>query len=94
MSQPYRDRAEHASAWLLVRLNRVPLWLPLVAVLAVALGGLLLRGPVAAGLLGVLAAVLAWLGFLSWPRLPLAGRLLRLLAVGLVVLLAVLRYRA
>jgi uncharacterized protein DUF6703 len=76
------------SAMPLVFLHQLPRWvLPLVLV-ALLLAGMLGTGWVGALALIVLAALLAWLAYLSWPTTPLAGRLLRAGAFILLVLLA------
>jgi hypothetical protein len=76
------------SAAPLVFLHQLPRWvLPLVLV-ALLLAGMLGTGWVGAAALILLAALLAWLAYLSWPATPLPGRLLRVGAFILLVLLA------
>ena len=70
-------------------LGGLPRWLPLVAVAALMVGGLLLGGPPGAALLAVVAAVAGWLAVLSWDHTAPAGRLLRVLAIAVVVAVAV-----
>jgi hypothetical protein len=74
-------------AWLATR----PRWMPFLVVLVLLLGGLF--GPPALGvpLLVVLAALLAWLTYLAWPRLPAGGRLARLAVLVLALGAAVQR---
>ncbi len=89
---PVRAAVESRSAPVLLRLRRAPRWLvPLVPV-ALLLAGL--AGPPIAGgcALVVLAGVLGWLGYLSWPSLAFAGRLLRLTALLVLLGLAALRF--
>lgn len=74
------------SAVPLVFLSRLPRW-----ILPVLLAALLVAALAAEGWVGVvptvvLAAVLGWLAFLSWPSLNLPARLLRV--AGLVLLAA------
>ena len=79
---------EQRSAALLVFLSRLPRWVPLVVLGALMLTGLAVGGPVGAAALCVVAAFVAWLGYLSWPRLAGAGRLGRAAAVLLLLALA------
>lgn len=57
------------------------------AVLLVA--GLAVRGPAGTAALVVLAVFLGWIGYLSWPKINAQGKLLRILAVGVVLCLTV-----
>ena len=90
MSEPFRRRVEQRSTLLLARVGSLPTWFPLVVVLGLTLAGLLIRGPVGALLLAVLALLLGWLAYLGWPALKPNGRLVRV-AVVIVVLAAAVR---
>lgn len=79
---------ERLSGPLLVQLSRVPRWMLLVAVLALTVGGLLLENALGGILLLLLALFLAWLAVVGWSLLTPVGRMLRLLAIGLVVYVA------
>ncbi|MGI8627983.1 MAG: DUF6703 family protein [Geodermatophilaceae bacterium] len=79
-----RDRLERRSLPVLLALRRVPQWAMFLVVLGCVVGGLLLTGPPAAALLGVVSVLLVWLLALAWPRLTEAQRLLRGLTVVLV----------
>ena len=79
-----RDRLERRSVPLLLALRRVPPWAMFLVVLGCVVGGLLLTGPLAAALLGVVSIFLAWLLVLAWPRLTDGQRLMRGLTVALV----------
>jgi Family of unknown function (DUF6703) len=92
MPEQFRRRVEQRSALVLARVGRLPTWMPLVIVLALTLGGLLIRGPVGALLLTVLAVLLAWLAYLGWPALRPGGRFARVLALALVVAAAVFQF--
>ena len=72
----------------LVYLRHLPRWAPPVVLAALMLTGLAVRGPVGAAALCLVAAFLAWLAYLSWPRLAGAGRLGRIAAVALLLALA------
>ena len=85
---PARRSLEQRSAVVLVYLGRLPRWIAPLAVAAFLVAGLAVRGPVGAAALCVVAAFVAWLGYLSWPRLAGAGRLGRVAAVLLLLALA------
>jgi hypothetical protein len=59
--------------------------------LALALTGLLVHGPIGFAALAVVAIFLGWLALLSWPVLKPAARALRVLAVGVVAAAAVVQ---
>jgi hypothetical protein len=92
MTQPFRRKLEQRSAVVLSRLSRLPVWLPLVAVLVLTVVGLLVRGPVGALLLLVLTALAGWLCYLSWPTLAGNARAVRLLVLAILVVLAIRQY--
>jgi hypothetical protein len=83
-----RRSVEQRSAVLLVYLGRLPRWVPMIALAAVMVAGLVVRGPVGAAALCLVAAFVAWLGYLSWPRLAGAGRFGRVVVVALLLALA------
>jgi len=62
-----------------------------VLVVALLVTGLAVAGWAGAIALFSLAGVLGWLAAVSWPRLSAQGRALRVLAVGVLVALAVIR---
>jgi O-antigen ligase len=86
-----RRAVEQRSAAVLIYLRQLPRWLPPVVLAALLVAGLAVRGPVGAAALCVVAAFLAWLGYLSWPRLAGPGRLGRVAAVALLLGLAALQ---
>ncbi len=63
-------------------LSRLPTWLLPAVVVALVLVGLFGSAAVGVPALAVVAVLLGWLGYLSWPALPSGGRVLR---VGVVV---------
>jgi uncharacterized protein DUF6703 len=83
-----RRRVERWSATPLVFLHQLPRWLLPVVLVALLLAGMLGTGWVGAAALLVLAALLGWLAYLSWPSTPPQGRLLRLAAFVVLILLA------
>jgi hypothetical protein len=86
-----RRSVEQRSAVFLVYLSRLPRWVPLIGVAAFLVAGLAVRGPIGAAALCVVAAFLAWLGYLSWPRLAAGGRIARVATVLLVLAVAALQ---
>jgi len=64
---------------------------PLILVIFL-IAGLAVRGPAGAAALCVVAAVLAWLAAISWPRLSSGGRFGRIVVV--VAMLAIAGYQA
>ena len=86
-----RKALERASTPLLLRLHRLPPWLVPLIMLALALTGLFVHGPVGFAALAVVAIFVGWLALLSWPVLTPAARALRLLAVGVVAAAAVVQ---
>jgi len=73
-------------------LHQLPTWVAPAVLVALLIAGLAMRGPAAAIALCGVAAVLAWLAAISWPRLATGGRVGRALAVAAV--LAVAAYQA
>jgi hypothetical protein len=90
-TSPLRARITKASYPYVARLHAMPkLTLPLVTVVLVAIGALA-PAVVAVPTLVLLAVLLAWLGFLSWPIVGPASRALRVFAVLVAVLFAISR---
>jgi len=84
-----RESIERASLPVLTRLSRLPRVLPFLGMLILLVAGGLVGGPAGFVLTGIAACFVAWLLYLSWPRLTPTERLMRaavvLLAVGLAV---------
>ncbi|MHB1432576.1 MAG: DUF6703 family protein, partial [Streptosporangiaceae bacterium] len=86
-----RQSLERRSAVTLLWLHQLPVWvLPVVLVVFLAVG-VSVGGVIGAIALAVVAAVLLWLAAVSWPRLSLTGRLIRVLTIAVVLGVAVLR---
>lgn len=89
-----RIKVEHLSDPLVQRLARVPGALVIGVLVLLVVAGALLRGPVGAVLIGVVALVHGWGIYLAWPRLSALERQMRLsvfmlvLAVGVVSLMS------
>ena len=81
-----RHAVERRSAPVLLWLSARPKLLLPGAVLALLIGGLAAPAPVGPALLLVLAGVLLWLSYLSWPVLDASARLLRCAMLALVVI--------
>ncbi len=84
---------ERISAPWLVRLSRIPRWLFLIVLGSVLFAGLYLDSALGGALLLVLALFLAWLASVGWSHVSPLGRVLRLLTVGLLVYVAVDKFR-
>ena len=89
---PFRHAVERRSAVLLVFLHRLPRAVPGLLVLALVAVGLIAPPVVSGVALLVVAALLVWLVFLSWPGVPAVGRAVRLVVVALVVGYALTRF--
>ena len=77
MPNPLRRRIEQASVPALERLAKLPVWLPFVALLGLILVGGFLGGPVGWAMVAVALVFVAWLLYLSWPRLTGTERVMR-----------------
>ncbi len=87
-ARPARRSVERASARPLAFLYQLPAWLPPLLAVALLIAGLAVRGPAGAVALAAMAAVLAWLAFVSWPQASGGARLGRVLAIAAVLALA------
>lgn len=70
---------------LLLRLSRLPRLLVPAVVLALTVTGLAAPPWIGVPCLLLVVAFVGWLATLSWPVLPAAGRVLRLLTAGLLL---------
>ncbi|TDD80806.1 hypothetical protein E1293_19885 [Actinomadura darangshiensis] len=80
-----RAAVERRSAAPVVFLHRMPRWVLLVAVFVLLVIGMAGSGWVAAAGLLVLAVALAWFAYLNWPALDGSGRILRIVALAILV---------
>jgi hypothetical protein len=87
-----RQATERRSAKLLIFLHQLPTWVAPLVLVVFLVAGLAVRGPAGAVALCVVAAVLAWLAAMSWPRLSSGGRFSRIVAVA--AMLAIAGYQA
>ena len=86
----FRSRVEHASVPLVARLNRVPRAAAFFTVLALLVAGVLVPR-VGFVFTLVVALVVAWLLFLTWPRLTRPERLGRIAVLFLVAAVGVVQ---
>ena len=84
-----RGAAERLSSPVLVWLSRKPVWLLPVVTVALLVGGLAAPPVVGAPVLMLLAALVGWLSYLSWPVVQGPQRVLRVATAGLLVAAAV-----
>ncbi len=82
---------EQRSATTLLWMHQLPRWVAPVLAVALLVAGLAMHGWAGGIALFGLAVVLAWLAAISWPRLTGAGRLLRIVVIGLVIAAGVIR---
>jgi hypothetical protein len=88
---PLRQRITKVSYPYVAKLHSMPkLTLPAIT-LVLALAGVFAPVPVAIPALILLALLLSWLGFLSWPVVTTGPRLLRIFSILVILLFAVSR---
>jgi hypothetical protein len=86
-----RRAVERRSAPILLMAHQLPRWLVPAALAILLVAGLALPGLAGVVALAVLAVILGWFAYLSWPVVSGQGRLLRAAAIMAVLLLAVIR---
>ncbi len=91
MPNTVRNRIDQASLPLMTRLSRLPKLVPFLILLVLLVGGVLVGGPVGFVLMGLAALFVAWVLYLSWPRLNGTERLMRLAVLLLAVAMAVVQ---
>jgi hypothetical protein len=85
----FRSRLEHASAPWVERLNTVPRPVGLVVLVVLLVVGVLAPRPWSGIAFLVVSAFVGWLLFLTWQRLTLPERLMRLAVLVLALAVAV-----
>ena len=89
---PLRSRVEKVSFPLLAKIHALPrLVVPLATLVLVAVGAFAPL-PVALLALAMVLVFIAWIAYLSWPVVPPAARLLRVVMVALLIGLAASRF--
>ena len=75
----------------MTELSRLPRLLPSLILLILLVGGVLISGPIGFVLMGLAALFVAWVLYLSWPRLNTTERVMRLAVLLLAVAMAVIQ---
>ena len=90
VSLPFRSRVEHAAYPVLERLERLPRVVPFLGVLALIVVGIFVPrwGFLATALV---ALIVAFLIYYTWPRLTLPERLMRCAVLALITAVAVVQ---
>ena len=90
MSLPFRSRVEHAAYPVLDRLERLPRVIPFLGVLALIVVGIFVPrwGFLATGLVALLVAFLI---YYTWPRLTMPERLMRCAVLALIAAVTVVQ---
>ena len=88
MPNTVRHRIDHASLPLMTKLSRLPRLVPFLILLALLVAGVLISGQVGFVLMGLAAIFVAWVLYLSWPRLSGSERIMRLAVLMLAVAMA------
>jgi len=88
-----RRAVERFSARPLVFLTQLPRWALLLVVLGLLVSGFAVPGPIGAVLLVLVAILLGWLAYLSWPSLNTSGRAARVVALVCMIVIVVWQAR-
>ena len=91
MPKTLRPSIERASLPLITRLSKLPRAVPFLLLLAVLVAGVVISGPFGFVLMGLAAAFVGWILYLSWPRLSGSERIMRFAVLLLAVVLAVVQ---
>lgn len=83
-----RTGIERRSALPIAFIQGLPRWTVPVALAVLLIMGMVLQGWPAGLPLLVVAAVIGWLGYLSWPVLDASGRVMRLVALAILLVFA------
>jgi len=86
-----RQRIDQASLPLMTRLSGLPRLVPFLLLMTLLVAGVVISGPVGFALMGLGAAFVGWVLYLSWPRLTGSERIMRLAVLLLAVSLAVVQ---
>lgn len=91
MPNTLRPSIERASLPLITRLSQLPRAVPFLLMLALLVAGVVIAGPVGFILMAVAATFVAWILYLSWPRLSGTERIMRVAVLLLAIALAVVQ---
>lgn len=86
---PVRHVVERRGAIWLLYLSRMPRWALAVLAAALFLAGVLAPGVPGAVATALLAVLLAWLAYVTWPTVSSAGRGMRVLVVAVLVMITI-----
>lgn len=75
----------------MTKLSRLPRLAPFVILLTLLVAGVLIGGPPGFVLMALAAIFVAWVLYLSWPRLSSSERIMRLAVLMLAVSMAVVQ---
>ena len=75
----------------MTKLSRLPRLVPFLILLALLVAGVLISGQVGFVLMSLAAIFVAWVLYLSWPRLSGSERIMRLAVLLLAVAMAVVQ---
>ena len=89
MPNSFRPSIERASLPLVTRLSKLPRAVPFLLLLALLVAGVLIGGPAGFVLMGLAAVFVAWVLYLSWPRLNGTERIMRSAVLLLAVAMAI-----
>ena len=91
MPNTLRHRIDQASLPLMTRLSSLPRAVPFLLMLALLVGGVLIGGTVGFLLMSVAVLFVAWVLYLSWPRLTSSERIMRFAVLLLAIAMAVVQ---
>jgi Ca2+/Na+ antiporter len=86
-----RQRIERASLPVMTRISRLHRAVPFLLLLALLVAGVLIDPPVGFVLMSVAALFVAWVLYLSWPRLTGTERIMRSAILLLAAAMAITR---
>jgi len=84
-----RPSIERASLPLVTQLNGLPRVVPFLLLLALLVAGVMIAGPVGFILMALGAVFVAWILYLSWPRLTSSERIMRSAVLLLAAVMAI-----
>jgi hypothetical protein len=84
-----RPSIERASLPLVTKLNGLPRAVPFLLLLALLVAGVMIAGPVGFILMALGAVFVAWILYLSWPRLTSSERIMRSAVLLLAAVMAI-----
>jgi len=84
-----RPSIERASLPLVTKLTGLPRAVPFLLLLALLVAGVMIAGPVGFILMALGAVFVAWILYLSWPRLTSSERIMRSAVLLLAAVMAI-----